>query len=169
LRAFGRIGAYRMFRRRPHPVPARPARTSHRRLALAGDRGFTMIEILCVMLILAILTAIAVPAFINQRQKGEDTEAARTIATAATTLASEHVQSSTYDLTAADLVAMEPSLARARALTVSGTESTYTISERSDSGTLFTLRHAGDAVLRTCSSPGHGLCKATPDAAGNRW
>jgi type IV pilus assembly protein PilA len=145
-----------------------PERTTQRRVA--RDGGFTFIEILCVMLVIAILTAIALPAFINQRDKGEDTEATRTIGTAATTLATEQIQASTYDLTAADLAEKEPSLAEAQELVVSGTTSSFTISERSRSGTRFTLTHDANAVIsRTCSRPGRGLCRSRPDAAGNRW
>ena len=149
-------------------MPLPPPRTSQRRFT--HDDGFTFIEILCVILVMGILTAIALPAFLNQRMKGEDTEATRTIGTARTTLASQHVEDSTYDLTASDLAEKEPSLAHARDLEVSGTVDTYTISERSDSGTRFTLTRGDDAVVvRTCSSPGHGLCRSLPDAAGNRW
>ena len=141
--------------------------TSQRR---ARDGGFAFIEILCVMLVIALLTAIALPAFINQREKGEDTEATRMIGTAVTTLASQEVEASTYDLTAAELAEEEPSLAESEDLVVSGTEQTYTISERSRSGTRFTLTRGADAVtVRTCSRPGKGLCRSRPDAAGNRW
>ena len=40
-----------------------------------GERGFTMIEILVVLLIVAVLAAIAIPLFTNQRDKARDAEA----------------------------------------------------------------------------------------------
>jgi prepilin-type N-terminal cleavage/methylation domain-containing protein len=136
------------------------------RPTLAGQRGFTLVELLVVLLILGILTMIMLPAFINQRLKGEDTEAQQMVRTVATALETFHTDRFTYDATIAELVAIEPAVGEATGdLEVSGDEDEFEISETSASGTEFTLaRDEHRTVTRSCTVAGRGLCRA-----GNRW
>lgn len=58
----------------------------------AGD-GFTLVELLVVVLIIGVLAAIAIPAFVGQRNRADDAEAktgARNVATAMETYFSEN-------------------------------------------------------------------------------
>src|SRR3954463_2125244 len=89
---------------------------------LRDQRGFTLVELLIVILIIGILAAIALPAFINQRTKAQDVEAKSAVRNARTTLETFHTDRGSYDTDAAALIALEPALASATNLTMSGTD-----------------------------------------------
>jgi type IV pilus assembly protein PilA len=127
------------------------------------ESGFTLIELLVVMLILGILAAIAIPAFLNQRGKGQDAEAkaeVRTMETAAETFATDNNGNYGAGMNIAALEAIEPAVGDIDDgdLTVDGTTPAggYTINVVSESGRDFTLARDGTGVkTRTCD-PGGG-------------
>jgi type IV pilus assembly protein PilA len=130
--------------------------------SLADERGFTLIELLVVILILGILAMIALPAFLNQRMKGQDTVAQTTARTIETAVATYAMDADTYNATQADLVNIEPTLDQATPdFTFSGTKDTYEVTVTSKSTTTFTVQRAADgAITRTCSIPERGRCRA---------
>ena len=84
------------------------------RARMQDEKGFTLIELLVVILIIGILAAIALPAFLNQREKAQDSEAKSDARTAQTAMETFYTDNQTYDGagTVAELVEIEPALGR---------------------------------------------------------
>lgn len=69
------------------------------------EEGFTLIELLVVIIIIGILAAIAIPVFLNQRQKAWDSAVKADLRNAATAQETYYTENATYTSTVADLTA----------------------------------------------------------------
>jgi prepilin-type N-terminal cleavage/methylation domain-containing protein len=128
-----------------------------------GEQGFTLIEILVVLLIITVLSAIAIPLLVSQRAKAHDTQAKTAARVALGAIEVYHQDHNSYaGADAPALVAIEPALGEAPGLTVSGDADGFTISVESASGGHgggpFTVKRAGTTTVRGCGAPGHGGC-----------
>ncbi|MGH2708943.1 MAG: type IV pilin protein, partial [Actinomycetota bacterium] len=104
------------------------------------EKGFTLIELLVVILIIGILAAIALPAFLNQREKAQDSEAKSAVRTAQTAMETYYTDNQTY-VGATDVVieGIEPALQNAQNLTVAGqTPTGYNVTVQSKGKGLIT-------------------------------
>jgi len=124
-----------------------------------GEQGFTLIEILVVLLIIIVLASIAIPLFINQRGKAHDAQAKSTARVATGAIEVYHQDHNTYAGADADaLVAIEPSLREANGLDVDAEDAGFTITVESKSGGPFSVERAGATTTRNCGAAGKGGC-----------
>jgi type IV pilus assembly protein PilA len=156
----------------PHSSPShRSARSGHqavigpwRRLAerSRGHSGFSLVELLVVVLIIGILCAIAIPSFLSSTAKAYDAQAKELARTAETTAeAIGLANDGSYEkVTVEDLKATEPTIetspvnGRAYLSKTTHGESEYSVTATASNGDELTIsRDATGAITRSCASP----------------
>jgi type IV pilus assembly protein PilA len=128
-----------------------------------GERGFTLIEILCVMLIIGVLAAIALPTFLGEQGKGQDAEAKSNARNLVSQVESCYTPTEDYRkcVTEADLggnLGIPYGTAAGQAEVASAQQTSFTITAVSKAATggqnnTFTIvRDANGGMTRTCTA-----------------
>lgn len=103
--------------------------------AQSDERGFTLVELMVVVLVIGGLMAIAIPTFMGVRSRSQDTSAKSSLRNSMTSAATIYTDSSTYDdANAKALATAEPSIKFVDAPKTSTSSTTVSVRAKGDWG-----------------------------------
>jgi type IV pilus assembly protein PilA len=151
-----------------------------RRLQGEREGGFTLIELMVVVLIIAILIAIAIPTFLGARQRAQDRAAQSNLRNALTAEKTYYTDKQAYTAATASVKSIEPSLTFSTAaaaaqgtvsVVVSGAlNDIVTLGTKSASGTCFYIKDVASGAAAGTFYGSDTTCTTVATAATSaKW
>jgi type IV pilus assembly protein PilA len=145
------------------------------RRLLHEESGFSLIEIAVVLVIISILAAIALPAFLDQRYKGQDAQAKANVRNALSLIENCYTLEQDYadcdepeDFAASGIRVTSGGPARTE-VQVTGSAGGFVLLGRSRSDNTFQIEKIDGILTHDCGTPGTGGCPQAGSSGLSDW
>ena len=145
------------------------------RRLLHEESGFSLIEVAIILVIISILAAIALPAFLNQQYKGQDAQAKANVRNALSLI--EHCYELEQDYTLCDDpedfsasgIRVTPAAPARTEVQATGSATGFVLLGRSRSDNTFEIVKSNGIITHDCDTAGTGGCPGVGSSGLSNW
>jgi len=139
------------------------------------ESGFSLIEVVIILVIISILAAIALPAFLNQQYKGQDAQSKSDVRNALSLI--EHCYELEQDYTACDEpedfsasgIRVTPAAPARTEVQATGSATGFVLLGRSRSDNTFEIAKSDGIITHDCDIAGTGGCPEADSSGLSDW